>query len=125
MTCITLPDPDTFAYCDDRSHRRKALFKIIQRIAYELSCDEIKLMVDKLETGDEELKRSLVRIYQLGRLESFYFWERLAIAPAVHRWRRQGAKVAIAETIFNGIQEGLREQQDVYIPGKTIYQDRT
>ena len=101
------------------------MLKLIQRIAYELSCDEIKLMVDKLETGDEELKRSLVRIYQLGRLESFYFWERLAMAPAVHRWRRQGAKVAIAETIFNGIQDGLREQQDVYIPGKTIYQDRT
>lgn len=108
---------------NDRSHRRKALFKIIQKIAYELSCDEIKLMVDKLENGDEELKRSLVRIYQLSRLESFYFWERLAVAPVVHRLRRQGLKVAIAETIFNGIQDDLREKP--YIPGKTIYQDRT
>jgi hypothetical protein len=96
------------------------LIKIVERIAYELSCDEVKLMVDKLETGDDSLKRELMRIYTIG---TFYFWERLAVAPVVHRLRRQGLKVAIAETIFNGIKDDLREKP--YIPGKTIYQDRT
>lgn len=96
------------------------MFKIIQKVAYGLSCDEIKLMVDKLENGDEELKRELVRIYTIG---TFYFWERLAVAPVVRRLRREGLKVAIAETIFNGIKDDLRERP--YIPGKTIYQDRT
>lgn len=96
------------------------MLKIIQKLAYELSCDEVKLMVDKLENGDDELKRELIRIYNIG---SFYFWERLAVAPVVHKLRRRGVKIAIAETIFNGVQDDLREKP--YIPGKTIYQDRT
>lgn len=96
------------------------MIKIVERIAYELSCDEVKLMVDKLENGDEELKRELIRIYTIG---TFYFWERVALAPVVRRLRREGLKVAIAETIFNGIKDDLRVRP--YIPGKTIYQDRT
>lgn len=96
------------------------MIKIVERIAYELSCDEVKLMVDKLENGDEELKRELMRLYTIG---TFYFWERLAIAPVVHRLRREALKFAVAETIFNGIKDDLQERP--YIPGKTIYQDRT
>ena len=96
------------------------MLNIIQKIAYELCCDEVKLMVDKLETGDDNLRRELMRIYHVG---SFYFWERVALAPIVHRLRRQGIKVAIAETIFHGIQ--AEQENKAYIPGKTIYQDRT
>jgi len=98
------------------------LIKIIERIAYELCCDEVKLMVDKLKNGDDELKRELVRIYTIG---TFYFWERVALAPVVRRLRREGLKVAIAETIFSGMQEDIRITKTPYIPGKTIYQDRT
>lgn len=98
------------------------MIKIIERIAYELCCDEVKLMVDKLKNGDDELKRELVRIYTIG---TFYFWERVALAPVVRRLRREGLKVAIAETIFSGMQEDIRITKTPYIPGKTIYQDRT
>lgn len=98
------------------------MINIIQKLAYELSCDEVKLMVDKLENGDVELQRELVRLYQISRMESFYFWERLAVAPIVRRLRRQGLKVAIAETVFHGADE-MRELPR-YVPGKTIYQDR-
>ena len=98
------------------------MIKIIERIAYEFCCDEIKLMVDKLKNGDDELKRELVRIYTIG---TFYFWERVALAPVVRRLRREGLKVAIAETIFSGMQEEMRDKDRPYIPGKTIYQDRT
>lgn len=101
------------------------MINIIQKLAYELSCDEIKLMIDKLENGDDALKRELVRIYTIG---TFYFWERVALAPVVRKLRRQGLKVAIAETIFNGMQEEPRESINLkpsYVPGKTIYQDRT
>ena len=100
--------------------QEKALIKLIQKFAYELSCDEVKLMVDKLENGDDALKRELIRIYTIG---TFYFWERVALAPVVRKLRREGLKVAIAETIFNGMQEDIRKTP--YIPGKTIYQDRT
>lgn len=101
------------------------MIKIIERIAYEVSCDEVKLMVDKLKNGDDELKRELVRIYTIG---TFYFWERVALAPVVRRLRREGLKVAIAETIFSGMQEDIRDSINIkppYVPGKTIYQDRT
>lgn len=101
------------------------MINIIQKLAYELSCDEVKLMIDKLENGDDALKRELIRIYAIG---TFYFWERVALAPVVRKLRREGLKVAIAETIFNGMQEEPRESINLkppYIPGKTIYQDRT
>jgi hypothetical protein len=101
------------------------LIKIIERIAYEVSCDEVKLMVDKLKNGDDDLKRELLRIYSVG---TFYFWERVAIAPTIHRLRRQGTKTTIVETIFSGMQEDIRDSINIkppYVPGKTIYQDRT
>ena len=101
------------------------MINIIQKLAYELSCDEVKLMIDKLENGDDALKRELIRIYAIG---TFYFWERVALAPVVRKLRREGLKVAIAETIFNGMQEEPRESINLkppYVPGKTIYQDRT
>lgn len=98
------------------------MINIIQKLAYELSCDEVKLMIDKLENGDDALKRELIRIYAIG---TFYFWERVALAPVVRKLRREGLKVAIAETIFNGMQEEMRDKDRPYIPGKTIYQDRT
>lgn len=101
------------------------MINIIQKLAYELSCDEVKLMIDKLENGDDALKRELMRIYAIG---TFYFWERVALAPVVRKLRREGLKVAIAETIFNGMQEEPRESINLkppYVPGKTIYQDRT
>jgi hypothetical protein len=97
------------------------LIKIIERVGYELCCDEVKLMVDKLKNGDDDLKRELLRIYSVG---TFYFWERLAIAPIIHRLRRQGTKTTIAETIFSGMQEDIRVTKTPYIPGKTIYHDK-
>lgn len=96
------------------------MINIIQKLAYELSCDEVKLMIDKLETCDDPLKRELMRIYAVG---TFSFWERVALAPIIKRVRRAGLKVAIAETVFNGIQADVESRP--YIPGKTIYQDRT
>ena len=95
------------------------MINIIQKLAYELSCDEVKLMIDKLETCDDPLKRELMRIYAIG---TFSFWERVALAPIIKRIRREGLKVAIAETVFNGIH---LQYEDKYMPGKTIYQDRT
>ena len=99
------------------------MINIIQKLAYELSCDEVKLMIDKLETSDDPLKRELVRIYNRESIGTFSFWERVALAPIVRRVRRAGLKVAIAETVFNGIQADIESRP--YIPGKTIYQDRT
>lgn len=98
------------------------MINLIQKLAYELSCDEVKLMVDKLENGDDELRRELVRIYNIG---SLYFWERLAVAPVVHKLRREGLKVAIAETVFHGHAAEEMANRKPYVPGKTIYQDRT
>jgi len=97
---------------------------IIEKLAYKFCSTEVKMLIDKLE-GDPKAIWARRTLHSNGYVaivdDGLYsFRDRVAIATAVRRIRRQATKTRIVELIFEG-----EEKQRSYIPGETITQRMT
>lgn len=97
---------------------------IIEKLAYRFCSIEVKMLIDKLE-GDPKAIWARRTLHSNGYVaivdDGLYsFRDRVAIATAVRRIRRQATKTRIVELIFEG-----EEKQRSYVPGETITQRMT